>query len=338
MKRSIVPMFLCPLCGSALSLSSDAANQTEILEGVFSCTKCRATFPIRGGVPNLLRAEQCESHVSESFGFEWRTYHKGGFEKGTVFGRTIDEEVKYFFDGLAVSEKNIRGKRILDAGCGSGVLTTEIARRYPGTEVVAMDIISAMAEVYRSGSQLPNLHVVRASILEPPFPPDSFDFVWCNGVIHHTGNSRRAFESLTSLTKPGGRAYFWVYEKKLSPMVFVRQILRPAGLARWNRRFLYRFCQVLALLTWSAVSLLSPIGKLKFVSRHAHLRILFRRRGFRELMLTWFDVLSPMHRDTYTQREFESWFEQRGFCDLARYWWPVGVSGTKKAPLQLRPS
>lgn len=330
MKPSMISMLVCPSCKSALSLSSDPAPGAEIREGTLACTACGTTFPIWNGVPSLVPAQHRASHVAESFGFEWGTHHKGGFEKRTVFGRKIEEQVKYFFEGLAISEKDLVGKRILDAGCGSGVLTTEIARRYPQTEVVGMDIMPAILDVYRNGGQLPNFHVIQASVLEPPFPPASFDFLWCNGVIHHTGASRRAFTSLTSVVKSGGRAYFWVYEKKLSPMVGLREVLRPAGLARWNHGFLYHFCQVLAFFTWLAVSLLSPLGKLQFVRQRTHLKILTRQRGFHELALTWFDVLSPLYRDTFTQREFESWFQEHGFSDLSRYWWPVGVSGAKK--------
>jgi len=333
MKPSLVSMLRCPLCKSILTFSSEKVHETEILEGILLCTKCRTSFPISGGVPNLVSPKQRESHVAQSFGFEWKIHHSGGFEKKTVFGRGIDEQVKYFFDGLAVSDADIRGKKILDAGCGSGVLTAEIARRYPAAEVVGIDIIPEIAEVFRKGGQLPNLHVVQANVLEPPFPTDSFDFLWCNGVIHHTGDSRWAFELLTSLIKRGGRAYFWVYEKKPSPMAAVRAFLRPLGLVHWNHRFLYRFCQVLAFPTWLAISLLSRLRKLKFVQQHTYLKILSRQRGFRELVLTWFDVLSPMYRDTFTQHEFESWFEECGFCNLSRYWWPVGVSGMKESSL-----
>jgi len=333
MKPSLVSMLRCPLCKSILTVSSEKAHETEIIEGILLCTECRTSFPISGGVPNLVSSKQSESHVAQSFGFEWKTHHSGRFGKETVFGRGIDEQVKYFFDGLAVSDADIRGKKILDAGCGSGVLTVEIARRYPAAEVVGLDVIPEIAEVFRKGGQLPNLHVVQANVLEPPFLTDSFDFLWCNGVIHHTGDSHRAFELLTSLVKSGGRAYFWVYEKKLSPMAAVRWFLWPLGLMHWNHRFLYRFCQVLAFPTWLAVSLLSRLRNLKFVQQHTHLKILSRQRGFRELVLTWFDVLSPMYRDTFTQHEFESWFEECGFCNLSRYWWPVGVSGMKESSL-----
>lgn len=329
MKQSLVSALRCPLCKSELNLSSGKVNGAEIEDGVLMCKKCSALFPISDGVPNLVPPQQRESHVAESFGFEWQKHHLGGFENKTVFGRDMDEQVKYFFEGFAISETDITSKRILDGGCGSGVLPMEIARRYPQAEVVAMDIMPAIKEVYRRGGQLPNLHVVQGSVLEPPFSVESFDFLWSNGVIHHTGDTPRAFESLTALVKKGGRAYLWVYEKKISVMVGLRMLLRPFGLVHWNHRFLYRFCQVISFPTWLVVTCLNVFHNLKFVQRHTHLKIITRRRGFRELVLTWFDVLSPMYRDTYSQQEFESWFVKRGFSNLSRYWWPVGVSGTK---------
>jgi uncharacterized protein YbaR (Trm112 family)/ubiquinone/menaquinone biosynthesis C-methylase UbiE len=329
MKQFLVSMLQCPLCKSELSLSTEEIDGSEIIKGVLVCTKCSNSFPISDGVPNLVPPEQRESHVARSFGFEWQEHHLGGFENKTVFGRTLDKQIKYFFEGLGISDTDINGKWILDGGCGSGVLSMEIARCYPKSEIIAMDITPAIKEVFRKGKQLPNLHVVQGNVLEPPFPVESFDFLWSNGVIHHTGDTQRAFESLTALVKNGGRAYLWVYEKKLSVMVALRKLLRPFGLVHWNNRFLYRFCQVISFPTWLVVTFLSIFHKFSFIQKHTHLKIITRRRGFHELVLTWFDVLSPMYRDTYTQQEFESWFEKRGFYNLARYWWPVGVSGTK---------
>ncbi len=331
MKSTIVVLLRCPLCKAPLSLSSTRAEQAEIREGQLSCTGCSAEFPISDGVPRVAPPEHCQSHVSQSFGFEWKMHHAGGFEKGTVFGRGIDDQVNYFFEAFGISERDLQGKRILDGGCGSGVLTAEIARRCPGAEVVGMDINPAIADAYRANGQLPNLHLVQASVLAPPFPPESFDLVWCNGVIHHTGNTRGAFDSLTSLVRRDGRAYFWVYEKKASPMVALRMILRPLGLVHWNHRFLYHFCQVIASVTWLTLFLLSPLRRCRFTQNRTHLKILLLQRSYRELVLTWFDVLSPMYRDTFTESEFESWFRDRGFDHLSRYWWPVGISGVKKA-------
>jgi len=171
--------------------------------------------------------------------------------------------------------------------------------------------------------------VVHGSVLDPPFVEESFDFVWSNGVIHHTGDTRRGFDALTKRTKRGGKAYLWVYEKKLSPMVALRMILTPLGLPNWNRKLLYRLCQVVSAMTWPAVKIMHLFSRIPFIKKNAHLKILTLDRGYRELVLTWFDVLSPKYRDTYSEDEFESWFRDAGFEDCTRHWWPVGIAGTR---------
>src|SRR6185295_1144432 len=95
----------------------------------------------------------------------------------------------------------------------------------PQATIIGMDINPALIEVYRKSRSLPNFLAVRGSVFEPPLRKNSIDFVWSNGVIHHTGNTRRAFDALTEKVKIGGHAYIWVYEKKLSPMVALRLLL-----------------------------------------------------------------------------------------------------------------
>ena len=121
----------------------------------------------------------------------------------------------------------------------------------------------------------------------------------------------------------------WVYQKKLSPLVALRMVLIPLGLKYWNHQLLYRFCQLISLPTWLAVKVLTLFGKAGFIKKYTHVKILTRNRGYKELVLTWFDVLSPKYRDTYSKSEFESWFIQNNFQDILHYWWPVGISGRR---------
>jgi len=330
MKRSLIELLACPSCLFRIYLKTlDKEEDGEITEGTLACTECGTEFPIQFGIPIFLTPDEKESHIAKSFGFEWQMHHRGAFDKDTVFGRTLDEDMEYFFEAMAIKPEQLRNKWILDAGCGSGVLTVEIAKRFPDCTVVGLDINPAILKVYEHSIGLPNLHVVRASVFNTPFFEKTFDLVWSNGVIHHTGNTKGAFQSLIKNVKINGKAYIWVYQKKISPMVVLRNLLMPLGLKYWNHRFLYRFCQILSVPTWLAVKAFAVFGKLSYVAKHTHLKILTRNRGYKELVLTWFDVLSPKFRDTYSKSEVESWFVQNKFKELTHYWWPVGISGRR---------
>jgi SAM-dependent methyltransferase len=367
-KRTLVRLLACPHCRSTLALPDETAGTggasgsisaadsaaaaapegaaravevsgpNEIDSGTLTCTGCGRSYPIAGGIPSFVPAADRSSHVAESFGFEWQTFHDGGFENETVFGRTIDEDVAQFDDVFGLSRASgagsgaadpLAGLVVVDAGCGSGKLTAEIARRHPAATVIGLDINPAIHEVYKASLELPNLHVVHASVFDVPFADGTVDRLWCNGVIHHTGDTRRAFRSLAKAVRPGELLFVWVYQRKLSPLVGVRDLLRPFGLTNWSHRTIYRLCRVLSLPTLGAVKALNLLGRIPAVRRSTHGRILTRQRHYDELTLTWFDVLSPKYRDSYSKAELAAWFRAEGYGDLRHYWWPVGITGRR---------
>ena len=331
MHTSALKLLRCPHDGSELRLGTPVEGG-EVHEGSLRCSQHDHVFSIRRGVPVMLEMSADLVHTSDSFGFEWDRFHRGRFESETVFGLTLEEDRQSFFEGLSISPEALDGAVVLDAGCGSGRLTIDLATQFPNATIVGLDLNPAIEHVFEKGRHLPNLHVVRGSIFDLPFEDEAFDFVWSNGVIHHTGDTRRAFRSLTTKTRAGGRLYAWVYERKPSPLVMIRDALARVGLNpwNWNRRVLYAFCWCISLPTWLAVKMLAPLRHHRRVDRTSRLGVLSRDRGMGELVLTWFDVLSPKYRDTYTVAELEAWFTETGFQTLARYWWPVGVSGTRR--------
>ncbi|GLZ43177.1 methyltransferase domain-containing protein [Actinokineospora sp. NBRC 105648] len=334
MRSSLVELLVCPACSGKLRLSL-GGDAGEVHTGELDCVDCALAYPVTDGVPRLLSARERanQDHVSASFGFEWQTFHDGGFESDTVFGRTIEEDVAQFDDVFDTATEPIAGLVVADIGCGSGKLTAELARRHPGTTFLAVDLNPAIAEVAKLAADLPNLHVVQASVFALPLREQSVDRLWCNGVIHHTGATEIAFTALARLVRPAGQLFVWVYQRKFSPLVLVRDLLRPLGLHRWSHRTTYRLCRALSLPTLLAVRVLNTVAGLpglrSLVARSTHAKILTRRREYDELALTWFDVLSPRHRDTYSATQVETWFTHSGFEPVRRYWWPVGVTGRR---------
>lgn len=92
------------------------------------------------------------------------------------------------------------GERILDLGCGTGHLTAEIASS--GADVVGLDRSRGMLETARA--EYPDLPFVRADARRFAFA-ESFDAVFTNATLHWIDEPERAFESVASVLRPGGR-------------------------------------------------------------------------------------------------------------------------------------
>jgi SAM-dependent methyltransferase len=101
--------------------------------------------------------------------------------------------------------------RILDAGCGSGRNMVELARHGTVTGVELSDVSVGLARERCVGD------VVAGSVLEMPFPSDSFDLAVTLDVIEHLADDLGALRELRRVVAPGGAllvtvpAYPWLW-------------------------------------------------------------------------------------------------------------------------------
>ncbi len=94
-------------------------------------------------------------------------------------------------------------ERILDVGCGTGQLTSEIARS--GAEVVGVD---ASPQMIRSAREnYPKLQFEVADIAATAYD-NEFDAVFSNAALHWVKNQEGAITAIASALKPGGRFVF----------------------------------------------------------------------------------------------------------------------------------
>src|SRR5439155_403175 len=99
------------------------------------------------------------------------------------------------------------GERVLDVGCGSGVVTRDLARR--GTRVTAVDPQLALLAVAQELAQQHGLgqaidfRLGEASRL--PVPDSSFDVAVCITVLEHMPAAEDALPELVRVLAPGGR-------------------------------------------------------------------------------------------------------------------------------------
>jgi len=54
MKKDLMDILACPVCKGVLELHIESEEGDEVLEGSLLCAKCDESYPIAGGIPNLL--------------------------------------------------------------------------------------------------------------------------------------------------------------------------------------------------------------------------------------------------------------------------------------------
>ena len=105
-------------------------------------------------------------------------------------------------------------RRILDAGCGNGRVTALLHRYAPANaEVVGIDLTAAhVARENLSG--LDRVSTYTKDLLGDLDDLGEFDFIYCQEVLHHTADPKRAFLNLCGRLAPGGEIAIYVYKLK----------------------------------------------------------------------------------------------------------------------------
>jgi len=118
-----------------------------------------------------------------------------------------------------------RGGRVLEAGCGTGLILKEI--RPAAESAVGLDLSAAMLSSAR-GRGLP---VVQASVTHIPFPSNHFDLALCFKVLAHVEAIAEAMAELGRVVRPGGHVIAEFYNP-WSLRYLIKRWKRPSAISR----------------------------------------------------------------------------------------------------------
>lgn len=97
------------------------------------------------------------------------------------------------------------GDRVLDAGCGTGVLVPFIMERIGGAgELVELDFSEQMIETNRSLHRQPNIRCVVADVEHAPLEATAYDLAICFSCFPHFYDKGRSLQVIANSLKPAG--------------------------------------------------------------------------------------------------------------------------------------
>jgi SAM-dependent methyltransferase len=181
---------------------------------------------------------------------------------------------------------------VIDVGCGTGQLACFLGlkgRRMMGVDYSHQSL--AHAESLRDKFHLTNVRFQRENILELSLPDASFDYVFCNGVLHHTSDPYGGFRHLVRITRPGGFIVVGLYNSYGRLMLHVRR-----RMVRLQMRF-------------------DPRAKDRALKKQ-----LVKMEEDSEKRRTWWaDQYEHPHESTHTVDEVLGWFREHRISYLSSF-------------------
>ena len=134
MKPTLLKILICPKCGGTFRIRNEKLRDKEVESGQLACRKCQQIYPIINSVPRFVP----EENYASNFGYQWNIFRKTQLDSHSELSISRDRFLR--FSGWA--PESLKGKRVLDVGCGSGRFT-EIALSC-AANVVAVDYSTAV--------------------------------------------------------------------------------------------------------------------------------------------------------------------------------------------------
>ncbi len=129
----------------------------------------------------------------------WRLRQKAS---EAIFPKLLDDQIP-------------KDAKILEVGCGTGQLSNLLGSSWK-RQVIGADMCLnslKLAKEFKKKMKIKNVEFQEMNLFKPIFKPNTFDYIICNGVLHHTGNPFGGFQSISKLIRPGGYIVIGLYNK-----------------------------------------------------------------------------------------------------------------------------
>ena len=202
----------CPVCASSELVADDAG---------LTCAACGSGFEIRDGIAILVRPDSPvlsdEKRRADFWNEGWRMRSSAWLEldrEGLLrvrdeFIRDLEKEA--YPSVTEIGPETMADKTFLNIGCGGGqegLLFAGYGTRYVGVDISFNAAKSTTELVRRAGFQG---YAYLAEAENLPLQSGTIEYVYSNGVLHHTPNTQDAMDEVFRVLEPGGGAMIGLY-------------------------------------------------------------------------------------------------------------------------------
>lgn len=262
----------------------------------------------------------------KSFGDEWSRFDQSELPESEA-NRIFDEYFAVFpWDKLP---KDATG---FDMGCGSGRWARLMAPRVGHLHCI--DPSSALEVAKTTLSTAANVSFHQASVDDNPLPPNSQDFGYSLGVLHHVPDTAGALRSCVELLKPGAPFQLYLYYAFDNRSVAFKLIWRCSDLLR---RAVCRLPAKLKHLMTDTLAVLVyyPLARVSLIAERMGLAVAsiplsyYRNHSFYTMRTDSRDRFGTPLEHRFTRKEIAAMMDAAGlddvrFSDRAPYWCAVG--------------
>lgn len=270
-------------------------------------------FPVIRNVPRFVT----ESNYTDSFGFQWNKFQKTQIDKETP---GIEFSKERFFAESGWDKEDLTGKTILEVGSGAGRFS-QVVLDHTKANLYSVDYSDAVtANQKNNGHHGDRFKLFQASVYEMPFPDNSFDKVFCFGVLQHTPDFKKSVKALIDKVKPGGEVVVDFYPiKGWWTKVHAKYIFRPIT-KRWSHDKLLDRIEKNVDWLMKTYFFFDKIGLGRLINRFLPIVDIkgtlppdLNKKDLREwVVLDTFDMFSPEHDHPQRIKTVKKWFEEYG--------------------------
>lgn len=161
---------------------------------------------------------------------EWKKFDSRSYDRQILKNLYNLEKHQLYRCLKDCSSNSIRPLRVLETGCGSGLLTLQLARNFP-IELYFIDISLEALEIAKRNAKKMGVDSVKlrqGDIRKIPYEAGFFDVVYSGGVNEHlTGEDRYlSFREMVRVTRRGGVVCIHVPNSRCPPATIGKALLQ----------------------------------------------------------------------------------------------------------------